>query len=68
MIIPCSSFDFTKEEDIKKCFHWTNLQPLYKLENIKKSNKILPDMINKHDNKVKLFIAKNKEGELLESP
>lgn len=67
-VIPCSSFDFTKEEDIKKCFHWTNLQPLYKLENIKKSNKILPDMINKHDNKVKLFIAKNKEGELLESP
>jgi hypothetical protein len=67
-VIPCSSFDFTKDEDIKKCFNWTNLQPLLKEENLEKSNKILPDMINKHKIKVKLFIAKNKEGELLESP
>jgi len=40
-IIPCSSFDLTKEEEIKKCFHYTNLQPLWKEENLKKSNKIL---------------------------
>lgn len=28
-IIPCNSFDLTKEEEQKKCFHYTNLQPLF---------------------------------------
>ncbi len=40
-IIPCSSFDLTKDENQKACFHYTNLQPLTKEENMKKSNKIL---------------------------
>ena len=40
-IIPCDSFDFSDPEQQKKCFHYTNLQPLWWDENIKKSNKIL---------------------------
>jgi hypothetical protein len=40
-IIPCSAFDLTKEEEQKKCFHYTNLQPLWWRDNIIKSNKIL---------------------------
>jgi hypothetical protein len=28
-IIPCNSFDLTNEEDQKKCFHYTNMQPLF---------------------------------------
>ncbi len=40
-IKPCSSFDLTDIEEQKICFHYTNLQPLYKQENRKKSNKIL---------------------------
>lgn len=40
-IIPCSSFDLTKEDEQKKCFHYTNLQPLWAKDNLKKSNKIL---------------------------
>lgn len=39
-IIPCASFDLSNDEDIKKCFHYTNLQPLEAMENIKKSNKV----------------------------
>ena len=39
-ILPINCFDFTNETDIKICFHWTNLQPLYATENISKSNKI----------------------------
>lgn len=38
-IKPVSSFDLTKEEDFKKCFHYTNLQPLWAYENFKKSDK-----------------------------
>lgn len=33
-IIPCSSFDLTKEEEQKQCFHYTNLQPLFKTTEI----------------------------------
>jgi hypothetical protein len=40
-IIPCSSFDLTDSEQQKKCFHYTNLQPLWAIDNLKKSNKIL---------------------------
>ena len=40
-IIPCASFDLTDPEQQKKCFHYTNLQPLEAIENIKKSDKIL---------------------------
>jgi hypothetical protein len=39
-IIPCSSFDLTDSEQQKKCFHYTNLQPLWAIDNLKKSNKI----------------------------
>lgn len=40
-IIPCVSFDLTKEEEIKKCFHYTNLKPLWAEENLSKSGKII---------------------------
>ena len=39
-IIPCSSFDLTDPEQQKKCFHYTNLQPLWWKENISKGGKI----------------------------
>ena len=39
-ILPINQFDFTINIDIKICFHWTNLQPLYTTENISKSDKI----------------------------
>lgn len=39
-IIPCSSFDLTSVEEQKKCFHYTNLQPLWMRENRQKSCKI----------------------------
>jgi hypothetical protein len=38
-IKPCCSFDFTKEEEQKECFHYTNLQPLWKQDNRLKSDK-----------------------------
>lgn len=38
-IIPCASFDLSKASEQKKCFHYTNLQPLWAEENLRKSNK-----------------------------
>ena len=36
---PCAEFDFTNEEEIHMCFHYTNLQPLWKEENQDKGDK-----------------------------
>lgn len=40
-IIPCACFDFSKEEDQYRCFHYTNLQPLWAKDNLRKSSKLL---------------------------
>lgn len=36
-IKPCSQFDLTKIEDQKICFHYSNLQPLWEVDNLVKS-------------------------------
>lgn len=41
-IIPVSSFDYSPgkiEESLHKCWHYSNLQPLWASDNLKKSNK-----------------------------
>lgn len=40
-IIPCASFDLTDIEQQKKCFNYTNLQPLWAEENIAKGARLL---------------------------
>lgn len=38
-IKPCSKFDLRKVEEQEKCFHFTNLQPLWAFDNLSKNNK-----------------------------
>jgi hypothetical protein len=38
-IRPCASFNLEDPEEQKKCFHWTNLQPLWARDNIRKGDK-----------------------------
>jgi len=38
-IKPCSLFNLENIEEQKKCFHYTNLQPLWAIDNLKKGNK-----------------------------
>jgi hypothetical protein len=54
-IIPCSKFDLTEEEEQKKCFHYTNLQPLFAITqeinnfqyigNLNKNNKTITNYV-----------------------
>jgi hypothetical protein len=41
-IRPCASFDLADPEQQRKCFHYTNLQPLWASENMRKGDKWEP--------------------------
>lgn len=38
--VPCDSFDLSEEENQRKCFHYSNLQPLWAIDNMRKGNKV----------------------------
>ncbi len=38
-IVPCALFDLTREEHRKRCFHFSNLQPMFATDNQKKAAK-----------------------------
>ena len=42
-IKPCASFNLLDEAEQKKCFHYTNLQPLWATENLSKGCKFIED-------------------------
>lgn len=39
-VIPWKKFDITKDDEKKKCYHISNLQPLWKADNIRKRDRI----------------------------
>jgi len=39
-IRPCAAFDLTDPEQQKRCFHYSNLQPLWAKDNLSKSDKL----------------------------
>lgn len=41
-IKPCAAFNLTDPEQQRICFHWTNLQPLFALDNLRKSDNYDP--------------------------
>jgi len=41
-IRPCASFDLTKEDQQRECFHFSNLQPLWAFENLSKGCRVIP--------------------------
>ena len=39
-IFPCCNFDLSNPEQQKECFHYTNLQPLWAIDNMKKGGRL----------------------------
>ena len=39
---PCAAFNLLDTEQFKVCFHYSNYQPMWAVENMQKSDKILP--------------------------
>lgn len=39
-IIPCSAFDLTQPEQLRRCFHFTNQRPLWARSNMRKGAKV----------------------------
>ena len=44
-IRPCASFDLTDPEQQKQCFHFSNLQPLWARDNLRKAARYEPQEI-----------------------
>jgi hypothetical protein len=38
---PCASYDLTDDNQIRECFHYTNLQPLWAEDNIRKRDRVV---------------------------
>jgi hypothetical protein len=55
-IKPCASYDVTKEEELKACFHWSNLRPVKVIENQRKTNKIDSELIEEYKTKANNFL------------
>lgn len=45
-IIPCAIFDLTKLEHRLRCFHFSNLQPMWHIKNMRKNAKITTNQFN----------------------
>ena len=39
-VVPCAVFDLTKETEQRKCFHYSNLKPLWGRDNMSKGKKV----------------------------
>ena len=55
---PCSSFNLSLESEQLVCFHWSNLKPMWGLDNIIKSNKIIDSLIEEQHRKSTVFEMK----------
>lgn len=65
--LPCAIFDFTVEENVKTCFNWSNLAPMFGPENMSKSDKVNMSLVAKNKEKARSFIVTHKENVLADS-
>lgn len=62
-VVPVCKFNLTDENEVRKCFHWSNFQPLHSFENQKKSGKISETEIIVHEEYLQAFLNSLPEKE-----
>ena len=62
--LPIASFNLLDEKDMKKCFNWVNLRPMYFNENNSKKDKIDNRLYLMQEVKAKYFMKLNGQEEL----
>ena len=60
--LPITSFNLLDENDMKKCFKWINLRPMYSNKNISKSSKIDNRLYSMQEVKAISFKLNGQEG------
>jgi hypothetical protein len=45
-MIPCAVFDLSKPEHQSRCFHFSNVRPMWALANISKGKKLITNQYN----------------------
>jgi hypothetical protein len=45
-MIPCAIFDLSKPEHQRRCFHFSNIRPMWAIANIKKGKKLVTNQYN----------------------
>jgi hypothetical protein len=62
-MIPCTAFNLNNELEVKACFHYTNLQPLWAADNIQKHGNYIKEDKEKY---MKEYLEKYSNIEELE--
>ncbi len=57
-VLPISLFDLTIDKEKTICFHWSNLAPLHRIQNMAKGNRIDMEQLKNHIESLKKFIIK----------
>lgn len=65
-VMPCNSFDLSKNDNVYLCYNWTNLQPLEKKENYIKNKIINYDMCMNQINKILKFESLYMQYQIIE--
>lgn len=55
-VIPIAAFDLTKEDEVRKACHYSNLQPLWAKDNIRKGSMLGDKRIYRYKNRKKIVV------------
>lgn len=58
-VLPCAKFNMIDEEEQRRCFNWTNLQPMFTNDNLTKNDRVSKKEVNVHIKKVQKYMKVN---------
>lgn len=57
-LIPISKFNLTDDTEMRKCFHWTNCQPMLARKNQSKNNRVTSEDVLKYEANLATYIER----------